>query len=43
MCGYMAPFYFHNLLRGLEQSLVDPLDDAEFTHYLLDRLCDFFY
>ncbi len=43
MCGYMAPFYFHNLLRGLEQSLVDPLDDAEFTHHLLDRLCDYFY
>jgi len=42
-CGYMAPFYFHNLLRGLELSLVDPLDDAEFTHDLLERLCHFFY
>lgn len=26
-CGYMAPFYYHNLLHGLEQSLIDPLDD----------------
>ncbi len=42
-CGYMAPFYFHNQLRGLEQSLIDPLDDPAFTHYLLGRLADFFY
>jgi len=42
-CGYMAPFYFHNLLRGLEQSLVDPLIDPEFTHHLMTRISDFFY
>jgi len=42
-CGYMAPFYYHNLLRGLETSLIDPLDDADFTHHLLNRLSDFFY
>lgn len=42
-CGYMAPFYYHNLLRGLEQSLVDPLVDPEFTHELLGRISDFFY
>ncbi len=42
-CGYMAPFYFHNLLRGLEQSLIDPLLDPEFTHYLVGRISDFFY
>ena len=41
-CGYMAPFYFHNLLRGLEQSLVDPLLDPEFTHFLISRISDFF-
>lgn len=41
--GYMAPFFLHNLLRGLEQSLMDPHDDAEFTHYLLKRISDFFY
>ena len=41
-CGYMAPFYYHNLLRGLEQSLVDPLDAPELTHALLARLCAFF-
>ncbi len=42
-CGYMAPFYFHNLLRGLETSLVDPLEDPEFTQVLLGRISDFFY
>jgi uroporphyrinogen decarboxylase len=42
-CGYMAPFYYHNLLRGLEQSLIDPLDDPEFTHALLQRISNFFY
>ena len=42
-CGYMAPFYFHNMLRGLEQSLVDPLIEPEFTHQLIGRISDFFY
>jgi uroporphyrinogen decarboxylase len=42
-CGYMAPFYYHNQLRGLEQSLVDPLADPEFTHHLVGRICAFFY
>jgi len=42
-CGYMAPFYFHNLLRGLEQSMMDPLLDPEFTHCLVGRISDFFY
>ncbi|MDA1088397.1 MAG: uroporphyrinogen-III decarboxylase-like protein [Verrucomicrobia bacterium] len=42
-CGYMAPFYFHNLLRGLEQSLVDPLIEPEFTHFLVGRVSAFFF
>jgi uroporphyrinogen decarboxylase len=42
-CGYMAPFYYHNLTRGLETSLMDPYDDPDFTHYLLGRISDFFY
>lgn len=41
--GYMAPFYFHNRLRGLETSLMDPYDDPEFTHHLIGRICDTFY
>ncbi len=41
-CGYMAPFYFHNMLRGLEQSLIDPLETPDFTHELLRRITDFF-
>ena len=40
--GYMAPFYFHTLLRGQEQALIDPLDDPAFTHHLLDRITDTF-
>lgn len=43
LCGYMTPFYSHNLLRGLEQSLIDPLEDAVFTRHLLKRLDDFVY
>ena len=42
-CGYMAPFYFHNKLRGLEQSLVDPYENPELTHLILEKLSDFFY
>lgn len=43
MCGYMAPFTYHQYLRGLGASLTDPLTDAEFTRHLLTRLCDFLY
>jgi len=42
-CGYMAIFFYHNLLRGLELSLLDPHDDPQFTHHLLGRTSDFFY
>jgi len=41
--GYMAPFYQHNKLRGLETSLTDPLLKPEFTHHLLKRACDFIH
>lgn len=41
--GYMAIFFFHNKLRGLEQSLVDPLENPELTHHILNRMSDFFY
>ena len=40
--GYTAVFYWHNRLRGLEQSLVDPLEKPEFTADLIRRLSDFF-
>jgi len=43
MSGYMAPFYLHNLLRGLHISLVDPFTNPEFTHHLLNRISDFLY
>jgi len=42
-CGYMAPFFYHNMLRGLEQSLVDPLEDPEITHAIVNRISDFFF
>ena len=41
--GYSAPFYYHNLLRGLETSFMDPLDDPEFTHHLIGHISDFFH
>ena len=43
MVGYMAPFYQHNKLRGLEQSLIDPLLEPELTHHLLGRMCEFIH
>jgi uroporphyrinogen decarboxylase len=42
-CGYMVPFFYHNKLRGLEQSLIDPLLDPELTHEIVKRISDFFY
>lgn len=41
-CGYTAVFYWHNRLRGLERSLMDPLDRPELTHALVARLSSFF-
>jgi len=41
-CGYTAIFYWHNKLRGLARSLMDPLDKPDFTRYLIERLSDFF-
>jgi uroporphyrinogen decarboxylase len=40
--GYTACFYYHNLLRGLALSMMDPLEKPEFSKYLLDRISDFF-
>ena len=41
--GYTAIFYYHNLLRGLELSLMDPILRPEFTYYLVKRLSETFY
>lgn len=41
-CGYTAIFYWHNRLRGLEQSLVDPLANPGLTAALIQRVSDFF-
>ncbi len=41
-CGYTAVFYWHNLMRGLELSLMDPILRPDFTRYLVARLSDFF-
>ena len=41
-CGYTAIFFWHNRLRGLEQSLVDPLAEPEMTEYLIGRVSEFF-
>ncbi|MEI8196713.1 MAG: uroporphyrinogen decarboxylase family protein [Phycisphaerae bacterium] len=42
MCGYMAPFYYHSLLRGPARALADPVERPEFTHFFLDRLTETF-
>ena len=41
--GYTAVFYYHNKLRGLELSMMDPALEPDFTHHLIKRLADFFY
>jgi len=41
--GYSAIFYYHNMLRGLELSLMDVLLRPEFTHHLLQKISDTFY
>lgn len=41
-CGYTAVFFWHNNLRGLERSLLDPLEKPDFTQYLVERLSEFF-
>lgn len=41
-CGYMAMLYYHTVLRGMENALMDPHEDADFTHHLLGKLCDTF-
>ena len=43
MCGSMMPFFYHNQLRGFEQSLMDPLVEPELTHEIVSRLTDFYY
>ena len=41
-CGYAAVFYYHNKLRGLQESLMDPLLRPEFTKELVRRVSAFF-
>jgi uroporphyrinogen decarboxylase len=40
--GYAAIFYWHNRLRGLQQSLIDPFDQPEMTRFLIQKMSDFF-
>lgn len=42
MCGYWAIFYWHNRLRGLENSLMDGLANPDMTRYLVERVSAFF-
>lgn len=39
--GYTAIFFWHNKLRGLEQSLMDPLLNPELTHALVRKVAEF--
>ena len=41
-CGYTAVFYYHNMLRGLELSLMDPVLNPEITRVITAKLSDFF-
>ena len=42
-CGYAAPFFIYNNIRGLEKSLMDLANNQEYAHYVIERICDFLY
>ena len=39
--GYVAPFYFLNHLRGLEQSCIDLIAEPELTEFMLGKITAF--
>jgi uroporphyrinogen decarboxylase len=41
--GYTACFYYHNMLRGLEPSLTDPILEPGMTSHLIGKLSEFFH
>jgi uroporphyrinogen decarboxylase len=41
-CGYVSMTYYAYQLRGLENSLMDPLLRPDFTRHMLRRMSDFF-
>lgn len=43
MAGAACPFYQYNLIRGLEQSLLDLAENPELAHAIVDRICAFLY
>lgn len=38
---YVAPFFWHNHIRGLEQSCMDLVAEPELTEYMLGRITEF--
>ncbi len=42
-CGYAAPFYMYNNIRGLQESMMDLAIDENLAHYIIGRICDFYY
>ncbi len=41
--GYTALLYYHNMLRGLEPSLTDPILEPGMTSHLIGKLSEFFH
>jgi len=41
-CGYSAAFTYHNYIRGMENSLMDPVLNPEIAQYIISRISDFF-
>ncbi len=42
-CGFAAPFYIYNTIRGLEKSLLDLAGNRDYAHYVIGEICDFLY
>ncbi len=41
MGGYIAPFYYYGLIRGVEQMFMDLMLEPELAHHILKRIHDF--
>lgn len=43
MCGYMSPIYVHQLVRGMENAMMDVAAEPDLTHFIIGRICDFMH
>ena len=42
-CGYSSPLFVYCNLRGMERALMDLVVNKEYAHFVINKICDFFY